>query len=93
MSRRGGPPAAGSDARPQLDPTDHSVEVHACHGRARQVEVVRDAVLHLLEEDATLEPRDVIVMCPDIETFAPLIQATFGSFDPEDGGCARQRRI
>ena len=36
-------------------------------------------VLHLLEDDPTLEPRDVIVMCPDIETFAPLIQATFGS--------------
>ena len=29
--------------------------------------------------DPTLEPRDVIVMCPDIETFAPLIQATFGA--------------
>ena len=36
-------------------------------------------MLHLLEDDPTLEPRDVIVMCPDIETFAPLIQATFGS--------------
>ncbi len=46
--------------------------------------MIRDAVLHLLEEDPTLEPRDVIVMCPDIETFAPLIQATFGSFDPEE---------
>ena len=41
--------------------------------------MLRDAVLHLLEDDPTLEPRDVIVMCPDIETFAPLIQATFGS--------------
>ncbi len=60
-------------------PTDRSVQVHACHGRARQVEVLRDAILHLLEEDPTLEPRDVIVMCPDIETFAPLIQATFGA--------------
>ena len=34
-----------------------------------------------MEEDATLEPRDVIVMCPDIEVFAPLIQATFGAGD------------
>jgi exodeoxyribonuclease V gamma subunit len=58
---------------------DRSLEVHACHGRARQVEVIRDAILHLLAEDPTLEPRDVIVMCPDIETFAPLIQATFGA--------------
>ena len=65
--------------REPVDPDDRSLQVHACHGRARQVEVVRDAILHLLEEDDTLEPRDVIVMCPDIETFAPLIQATFGA--------------
>ena len=67
------------DTRPPLDPDDRSVQVHSCHGRARQVEVVRDAILHVLEEDPSLEPRDVIVMCPDIETFAPLIQATFGA--------------
>ena len=68
-----------------LEPGDHSVRVHACHGRARQVEVLRDAILHLLTEDETLEPRDVIVMCPDIETFAPLIQATFGSAEAVEG--------
>ena len=64
--------------RALLEPDDRSLQVHACHGRARQVEVVRDAILHLLDDDPTLEPRDVIVMCPDIETFAPLIHATFG---------------
>ncbi|HWD64679.1 MAG TPA: exodeoxyribonuclease V subunit gamma, partial [Solirubrobacteraceae bacterium] len=58
---------------------DSSVRIHACHGRPRQVEVLREAILHLLESDPTLEPRDVIVMCPDIEAFAPLIQASFGS--------------
>jgi len=75
----GAPLPDGQDERPLLDPDDRSVQVHACHGRARQVEVVRDAILHLLEEDPSLEPRDVLVMCPDIETFAPLIQATFGA--------------
>jgi exodeoxyribonuclease V gamma subunit len=75
-----GPPLPGEpDARPTLDRDDRSVQIHSCHGRARQVEVLRDAILHLLEEDPTLEPRDVIVMCPDIETFAPLIHATFGA--------------
>jgi exodeoxyribonuclease V gamma subunit len=69
------------DERPLLAAGDRSVEVHACHGRARQVEVLRDAILHVLDDDPTLEPRDVIVMCPDIETFAPLIQATFGAGD------------
>ncbi len=75
-----GPPLpAQKDARPLLAPDDDSIQVHACHGRARQVEVIRDAILHLLERDPTLEPRDVIVMCPDIETIAPLIQAAFGA--------------
>jgi exodeoxyribonuclease V gamma subunit len=57
---------------------DDSVQVHACHGPARQVEVLRDVVLGLLEADPTLEPRDVIVMCPDVETYAPLVAAAFG---------------
>jgi exodeoxyribonuclease V gamma subunit len=75
------------DARASLDPDDRSIQVHACHGRARQVEVLRDAILHLLLDDPTLEARDVIVMCPDIETFAPLIHATFGAgADADDDG-------
>jgi exodeoxyribonuclease V gamma subunit len=75
----GAPFAGQDDRRPPLDHADRSLQIHACHGRARQVEVLRDAVLHLLARDPTLEPRDVIVMCPDIENFAPLIQATFGA--------------
>lgn len=68
---------------------DRSVQVHACHGPDRQVEVLREVVLGLLADDPTLEPRDVVVMCPDTETFAPLISATFGlavgSADTEGG--------
>ena len=63
---------------------DGTVQVHACHGAGRQVEVLREAILHSLQADPTLEPRDVIVMCPDIETFAPLIQATFGAGEPDE---------
>jgi exodeoxyribonuclease V gamma subunit len=85
-----GDPLPGAlDTRPARDPADRSVRVHSCHGRARQVEVLRDAILHELAADPTLEPRDVIVMCPDIETFAPLIHATFGAGEEaggEDGG-------
>ncbi len=67
------------DERLLLAQDDNSVRIHACHGRARQVEVLREAILHRLADDPTLEPRDIIVMCPDIEAFAPLIQATFGA--------------
>ncbi len=75
-----GPPGPGqADTRPLLRPDDTSLRIHSCHGRYRQVEVMRDAILHLLADDPSLEPRDVIVMCPDIEAFAPLIHAAFGS--------------
>jgi exodeoxyribonuclease V gamma subunit len=74
------------DRPPTEGPADDSVQVHSCHGRARQVEVLRDTILHLLADDPTLEPRDVIVMCPDIETFAPLLQATFGAGEIDEEG-------
>ncbi|MBA2317373.1 MAG: exodeoxyribonuclease V subunit gamma [Euzebyales bacterium] len=77
----GAPLPGHADTRPALAPDDRSLQVHSCHGRARQVEVIRDAILHLLADDPTLEPRDIIVMCPDIEAFAPLVHATFGAGD------------
>ncbi|HEX4903547.1 MAG TPA: hypothetical protein VFV42_12095, partial [Acidimicrobiales bacterium] len=48
-----------------------------------QVEVLRDAIAHALADDPTLEPRDVIVLCPDIDEFAPLLHATFGAATPD----------
>ena len=57
---------------------DSSLEIHACHGAERQVEVMRDRLLHLFADDATLEPRDVLIMCPDVESFAPLVRGAFG---------------
>ncbi len=65
-------------AKHVLHEDDRSIEVHACHGRQRQVEVLREVVLGMLADDPTLELRDIIVMCPDIEAYAPLINATFG---------------
>ncbi|MFC8047455.1 exodeoxyribonuclease V subunit gamma [Nocardia sp. NPDC057353] len=67
---------------PTPDPSlaaDGTVRVHLCHGQARQVEVLRDALLGIFAADPTLEPRDVLVMCPDVETFAPLVRAAFGA--------------
>ncbi|MDN5857963.1 MAG: exodeoxyribonuclease V subunit gamma [Pseudonocardia sp.] len=71
------PPAAPAPA----PDGDASVAVHFSHGPDRQVEVLREIVLGLLAADPTLEPRDIVVLCPDIETFAPLISAAFGLGD------------
>lgn len=75
----GAPKAAAEDRRLELQSGDHSISVHVCHGRARQVEVLREAILHRLKDDPTLEPHDVLVMCPELAAFAPLVEATFGS--------------
>lgn len=71
-------PAAAERAARVPETADSSIQVHACHGAARQVEVLREVLTGLLEDDPTLEPRDIIVLCPDVDTFAPLVQAAFG---------------
>ncbi|WP_334143134.1 exodeoxyribonuclease V subunit gamma [Rhabdothermincola sp.] len=72
-----------------LEPGDRSIEVHTCHGAMRQVEVLRDAILHRLADDPSLAEDDVLVVCPDITTYAPLVEAVFGRFGadrrPYDG--------
>jgi exodeoxyribonuclease V gamma subunit len=60
-----------------LDPADHSLRVLACHGALRQVEVAKDALLGALNDDPTLEPRDILVLTPDPSRFVPLLQAVF----------------
>ena len=75
------PPTDPAERVP-LVPGDRSIQVHACHGRARQAEVLRDAITHLFADDPTLEPRDVVVMCPDIDELAPLLRAAFDE-DPD----------
>ena len=84
---------AGPDERSVrvLSDVDRSVQLHACHGAVRQVEVLRDVLLTRLEDDPDLEPRDILIMCPDVEAFAPLIHAAFGAV-PEDHP-ARQLRV
>ncbi|MGH3554671.1 MAG: exodeoxyribonuclease V subunit gamma, partial [Mycobacterium sp.] len=75
---------AANTPRPQgrtLAADDRSVQIHNCHGPARQIDVLREVLLGLLQDDSTLEPRDILVMCPDIETYAPLIAADFGLGD------------
>lgn len=57
-----------------------TIEVHQCHGDSRQAGVLRQVLLRVFDEDPTLQPRDVLVMTPDVERFAPLVDAAF-----EDG--------
>jgi exodeoxyribonuclease V gamma subunit len=63
---------------------DASIRFHVCHGPLREVEVLHDQLLAALAADPTLRPRDVLVMVPDIDAYAPQVQAVFGRLEPGD---------
>lgn len=63
-------------------PGDRSLEVHACHSLTRQLEVLHDRLLGLFKADPQLRAADVLVVTPDLEAAAPLIEAVFGSVPP-----------
>ena len=65
-------------ARVAVAATDASLAIHVCHGALREVEVLHDQLLHRFSADPSLTPRDVVVMIPDIATYAPYIAAVFG---------------
>jgi exodeoxyribonuclease V gamma subunit len=69
---------AATPWRSQVDRTDATLQVHACHTRLREVQVLHDQLRSLLEADPTLEPRDIAVLTPDIDPYVPHIEAVFG---------------
>ncbi|TWH99714.1 DNA helicase/exodeoxyribonuclease V gamma subunit [Luteimonas cucumeris] len=68
-------------ARATVDRHDPSLQVHACHTRLREVQVLHDQLRGLFEDprfDPPLQPREVAVLAPDIDPYAPHIEAVFG---------------
>lgn len=66
-----------------FNPDDMSVQIHSCHSPMREVEVLYDNLLALMERLEGLTPRDIVVMIPDIESYAPYISTVFeGRQDP-----------
>ncbi|MGY2260307.1 exodeoxyribonuclease V subunit gamma [Pseudomonas sp. SDO55104_S430] len=70
---------------PVIDPQqDQSIRFHIAHSAQREVEILHDQLLARFSADSHLRPRDVIVMVPDIDSYAPHIRAVFGQLDRHD---------
>ncbi len=65
------------NAKEMIARNDNSIQVHSCHSPMREIEVLHDRLLDMFEKDSDLLPKDILVMTPDIETYAPYIQAVF----------------
>ncbi len=77
------------DASFELDSDDRSIQIHSCYGTTRQVEVARDAVLHLLaDESLGLSEEDVVVVCPTLDQYAPIIRGVFGASTEVSSGAS-----
>jgi len=58
---------------------DDSLTLHSCHSPMREVEVLHDQLLDLFNKDPDLQADDVIIMTPDVEAYAPYIEAVFNA--------------
>ncbi|MFT4940838.1 MAG: exodeoxyribonuclease V gamma subunit [Paraglaciecola sp.] len=64
-----------------ISPADHSLQVHACHSKVRELEVLHDQLLSLFDQNPQWHPGDVIVMMPDVAAYAPFIEGVFGGVE------------
>jgi exodeoxyribonuclease V gamma subunit len=72
----------GDQDLPLCEASDDSVQFHACFGAVRQVQVLRQCLLHLLRDVDGLREDDILVVCPSLDRFAPLIEGVFGTSAP-----------
>ncbi len=78
-------------ARPgeHIAASDRSIVFHSAHGLVRELEVLHDQLLDLLAAppapgQAPLQPRDIVVMLPQVQDAAPAIRAVFGQYPRHD---------
>ncbi|WP_051408817.1 exodeoxyribonuclease V subunit gamma [Syntrophorhabdus aromaticivorans] len=74
-------PVGGKKSEIRSD--DKSVQVNSCHSPMREVEVLYDSLLDLFNSHDDMTPKDIIVMTPDIDTYAPYITAVFSGCQDE----------
>ncbi|WP_425457531.1 exodeoxyribonuclease V subunit gamma [Colwellia echini] len=56
---------------------DDSIVFTSCHSALREVQALHDYLLHQFNQDKSLTPKDILVMCPQIEQYAPYVNAVF----------------
>ena len=65
----------------EIAATDSSMQIHACHSKVRELEILHDQLLKRFNDNPDWHPGDVIVMMPDVATYAPFIEGVFGAVE------------
>ncbi len=70
-------PADDKTTEPKNAQYDDSIVITSCHSALREVQALHDYLLHQFNQDKSLTPKDILVMCPQIEQYAPYVNAVF----------------
>ncbi|NNP68241.1 exodeoxyribonuclease V subunit gamma [Acinetobacter sp. Ac_5812] len=63
----------------ELAPEDESIQIHVCHSSVRQLEVLKEQLLHWLSQadSSPRRPSDVLILTPNLAELEPLIRSVF----------------
>lgn len=70
------------DAKLEIAHDDDSISINNCYGPLREAEALYEFLIRSFDQDRTLLPKDIIVYVPDLEKYAPAIEAVFGGGNP-----------
>lgn len=71
-------PSTRKQIEQMLPVSDGTIHIHSCHSPLREIETLHRFLLSQFETDPQLAPDDVLVVTPDLEAYAPAIDAVFG---------------
>lgn len=69
-------PEPETTAQTSLLPDD-SIQIHSAHSPLRELQILKDQLLYLLEQNPHLSPDDIAVLTPKIAAYTPFIEAVF----------------
>ncbi|WP_445114769.1 exodeoxyribonuclease V subunit gamma [Acinetobacter sp. WZC-1] len=71
-----------------LKPQDDSIQIHVCHSTLRQLEVLREQLIHWLSQGTAAQlrrPGDILIQVPNLKQIEPLIRSVFPHLPDADG--------
>ncbi|MCU7799187.1 MAG: exodeoxyribonuclease V subunit gamma [gamma proteobacterium symbiont of Lucinoma myriamae] len=72
---------AESDENSDKKYKDDSITIASAHSALREIQALHDWLLHQINSDSdrkdSLTPKDILVMCPNVENYAPYVDAVF----------------
>lgn len=71
-----------SEKAGNINTDDGSIRIVSAHSPLRELQILKDKLLKILNEHSDWQPHDIAVLTPNIESYTPFIEAVFGQAQP-----------